>query len=290
MKIAVLSDIHGNWPALQAVAADIDRWQPDQVLVNGDVVNSGPESARCWAYVRERQQQDGWTVLAGNHEAYVLEWATEQPPLDGPAYDLIRLSHWTYGHLQDEIGALAALPAAWRTVLPGAGFVAARHASMLGDRAGIYPDAAEEKVRGMIDREAAVFLVAHTHLPDIRQIDGTLLVNSGAVGWPGDGDGRSSYARLSWGRSGYRAEIRRVAYDRTATERAFHSSGLLAVGGAEALLSFMEWRMSTDLRTIWSRRYRAAILSGAIDHADSVARFVVENGLEAALPDQRRVH
>ena len=39
MKLAVLSDIHGNWPALEAVAADIDAWQPDLVVVNGDVVN-----------------------------------------------------------------------------------------------------------------------------------------------------------------------------------------------------------------------------------------------------------
>lgn len=41
MKIAILSDIHGNLPALQTVADDIARWQPDQVIVNGDIVNRG---------------------------------------------------------------------------------------------------------------------------------------------------------------------------------------------------------------------------------------------------------
>lgn len=291
MRIAVLSDIHGNWPALAAVAADIDRWRPDRVLVNGDVVNSGPESARCWAYVRERQRRDGWTVLAGNHETYVVEWATGEPPPPGPAYDLVRLSHWTYGRLPAEaVSALADLPAAWAAELPGGGVVVARHASLLGDRAGIYPDAAEERVRAMIDPAAAVFLAAHTHLPDIRQVGRTLLVNSGAVGWPGDGDGRAAYARLTVGRAGPRAEIRRVAYDRAATGRAFHASGLLAAGGAEALLSFLEWRLSTDLRTAWARQYRAEILAGRIGHAASVDRFVAENGLESALPASLRVH
>ena len=74
MKLAVLSDIHGNWPALEAAAADIDAWQPDLVVVNGDVVNDGPRSLECWNYVAGRRNRDGWVVLRGNHEEYVAEW------------------------------------------------------------------------------------------------------------------------------------------------------------------------------------------------------------------------
>ena len=48
MKMAILSDIHGNRPALEAVAADIDAWRPDAVLVNGDVVNEGQGNVACW--------------------------------------------------------------------------------------------------------------------------------------------------------------------------------------------------------------------------------------------------
>lgn len=290
MKIAVLSDIHGNWPALEAVAADIDRWQPDMVLVNGDIINSGPESARCWTYVRQRQQQDDWTVLGGNHEAYVVDWAKGDPPREGPAFDLIRIGHWTYHHLQEEVEALDALPVTWQMRLPDGGRAVARHASKLGDRMGIYPDAPPAQVRTMIDQPAALFLTAHTHLPEIRRIDDTLLVNSGAVGWPGDGDGRSSYARVSMGATGWRSEMRRVAYDRTATARAFELSGLLDECGPQAVLSYLEWHTSTDLRTSWARQYRAAILDGDITHKASVERFVVEKGLESALPAGYRVH
>ena len=47
MKIAVLADIHGNLPALEAVAAHVEAWQPDRVIVAGDLVNRGPRPLEC---------------------------------------------------------------------------------------------------------------------------------------------------------------------------------------------------------------------------------------------------
>ena len=47
MKLAVIADVHANWPALQAVAADIERWQADRVVVAGDVINRGPRPVEC---------------------------------------------------------------------------------------------------------------------------------------------------------------------------------------------------------------------------------------------------
>ena len=60
MKIAVLSDIYGNLPALEAVTADIEMWQPEMTIVDGDVVNSGPCNRTCWQFVRKQQQASGW--------------------------------------------------------------------------------------------------------------------------------------------------------------------------------------------------------------------------------------
>ena len=68
MKIALLSDIHGNVAALQAVLADIDAWQPDQVIVNGDVVNRGPDSPTCWQMIADRRAQPGWRALGAKLE------------------------------------------------------------------------------------------------------------------------------------------------------------------------------------------------------------------------------
>ena len=74
-KLAVLSDIHGNFAALQAVADHIDRWQPDAVVVAGDIVNRGPRSRDCLRFVLARAAEAGWQIIRGNHEEYVLRVA-----------------------------------------------------------------------------------------------------------------------------------------------------------------------------------------------------------------------
>ena len=57
MKLAVLADIHANWPALQAVTEHLEAWQPDQVIVDGDTVNRGPRPAECLRFVQDRQRK-----------------------------------------------------------------------------------------------------------------------------------------------------------------------------------------------------------------------------------------
>ncbi|NTU66001.1 MAG: metallophosphoesterase, partial [Chloroflexi bacterium] len=68
MKLAVLADIHSNWRALQAVADHIEQWQPDRVVVAGDVINRGPRPVECADFILAR----GWAWVRGNHEEYVL--------------------------------------------------------------------------------------------------------------------------------------------------------------------------------------------------------------------------
>ncbi|NJM39988.1 MAG: metallophosphoesterase, partial [Anaerolineae bacterium] len=72
MKLAILADIHANSVALQEVVAHIDRWKPELVIVAGDIVNRGPRPAECLALVQQRRQTDGWLVVRGNHEDYVV--------------------------------------------------------------------------------------------------------------------------------------------------------------------------------------------------------------------------
>ncbi|HFE38419.1 MAG TPA: metallophosphoesterase, partial [Gammaproteobacteria bacterium] len=70
MKIAVLSDIHGNVPALYAVLEDILRWRPDKIIVNGDIVNRGPCSKSVLEII-DTEIPHG-ILLTGNHETFVL--------------------------------------------------------------------------------------------------------------------------------------------------------------------------------------------------------------------------
>lgn len=293
MKLAVLSDIHANWPALAATAADIDAWRPDVVLVNGDVVNSGPSNVACWEYVQQRAAADGWLVLRGNHEEYVAEWLDYAGPRHGPAYDLIRLSEWTYRQLNDPaaVATMAALPERWEWAVPdGTGAVpdgtgaapdgsrlVAMHASPLGNRAGIYPFTTDDEARRKIVPGAAVFLTAHTHIPHLRRLDGTQIVNTGSVGLPGDGDGRASYGRVTWDRRrGWRTAIARVAYDRAAAERAFFDSGFLAEAGPEAEMALVEFRAARDARTRWRAVYGERVRNGELTLAETIRRFLDE--------------
>lgn len=271
MKLAVLSDIHGNWPALQATVADIDAWRPDRVVVNGDIVNDGPNSPACWKLIRQRRRDDGWIVLRGNHEEYVAGWLDPALPRKGPAYDLMRVSHWTYRQMNGQVAELAGLPERWRWTAPDDATLIAMHASPAGIRAGIYPFTSDEEARRRIPPDAAIFVTAHTHIPFVRAVDGTQLVNIGSVGAPGDGDGRAAYGRLTWTRAaGWRAAIARVAYDRAQAERDFYDSGFMAEAGPEAELSLVQFQLMRDVRTLWAATYRERILSGALSVAEAV--------------------
>ena len=279
MKLAVLSDIHANWPALAATMADVDAWRPDLVLVNGDVVNSGPSNVACWEAVRQRAAADGWVLLRGNHEEYVAEWLEYAGPRHGPAYDLIRLSEWTYHQLDDPAAAMAmaALPERWQWAAPDGSRLVAMHASPLGNRAGIYPFTTDEEARRKIVPGAAVFLTAHTHVPHQRLLDGTQVVNTGSIGLPGDGDGRASYGRVTWERRrGWRAEIVRVAYDRAAAERDFFASGFLAEAGPEAEMALVEFRAARDARTRWRAIYGDSVRRGELTLGETIRLFLDE--------------
>lgn len=275
MKLAVLSDIHGNRHALEAAIADIDAWRPDRVLVNGDVVNDGPCSPVCWRVVAGRRDSDDWRVLRGNHEDYVVEWRDAPIADTSPAFDLVRVSHWTYRQFEGHVDQLAELPERWDWSAPDGSLLVAMHGTLLGNRAGIYPFTTDEEVRARIVPGAAVFVTAHTHVPHVRLLDGTRVVNVGSVGIPGDGDGRASYGRLTWTRSrGWNAEIARVAYDRAAAERDYFESGFMDGVGPEAELSLVQFRMARDVRTRWAAVYRDCILRGEISLAESVARWL----------------
>ncbi|MCZ7672815.1 MAG: metallophosphoesterase [Chloroflexi bacterium] len=101
MKIAILSDNHGNVPALQTVIEHIEAWQPDHVIFNGDAVNRGPKSLESWQIVQAKRQQNGWLMARGNHEDYVLNHEKEDPhaiPVDYKT-QINQNSRWTHRQL-----------------------------------------------------------------------------------------------------------------------------------------------------------------------------------------------
>ncbi len=281
MKIAVLTDVHANFIALQAVSAEIDAWGPDQVIMAGDLVNRGPRPAECLQFVREKTISEGWRWVRGNHEDYVISQDRKDAPKRGPHFEVHRASYWTYQKLGCDVSLLKSMPFQQSLRDPSGGEVRIVHASMRGLRDGIYPETSDlalaTKIRSQTsdtqEMLPAVFCVGHTHRPLIRNLNSTLVVNAGSAGLPFDGDTRPAYAQLTYHNGDWKADIIRVEYDLQAAERDFYDSGYLTEAGPLVELVLVELREARSQLYNWSIRYQDRAWRGEISMADSVREF-----------------
>lgn len=274
MRIAVLSDIHGNLAALECVLEDIDKWAPDSVVVNGDIVNRGPRPLACWALIKARRDEKGWLLVKGNHEEYVAEHRS--PNGESTAEDrLHRGSHWTFARLgRENVDELAALPDMERIRAGEGGEVRFLHASMRGNRDGIYPDTDDETLEAQITPAPRLFATAHTHRPLLRWWRNTLVVNSGSVGLPFDRDRRAAYARLVYREGKWTAKIRRLDYDWERGWNAYEESGYLEGGGPLSRLHRVEFRDAVSHLHIFSPLYLESVLAGELSLTEAVRTYI----------------
>ena len=151
MRIAVLSDIHGNYPALQAVAANIATWQPDHVIVNGDVVNRGARPLECLKFVQEQQRASGWKITRGNHEDFVIRCKHPDAARSGPLFEIQKSAFWTYQRLGSLVRVLGTWPEQVTCIGPDGDEVRFTHASMQGNQESIFIDTSVRELRSKID-------------------------------------------------------------------------------------------------------------------------------------------
>ena len=284
MKLAVISDIHGNVPALETVTADIEKWQPDTVVVDGDIVNRGPLSRDCLEWVLARQANEGWQIVKGNHEDYILECAADNGSLAGPDFEVRQFAHWAYEQVADYVPLIANLPEKYAVFAPDGSELRVVHASMRDNRDGIYPKTTDAELREQIAPAPAVFVTGHTHRPLVRQINGTTVVNIGSVGAPFDADRRLSYGRFTWtARKGWQTDIVRLPYDFGRIEQDYQSSGFLDQAGPLAQLMLVELRRAGGLIYRWASRYQEAVLAGEIGLEESVRKVLRDDDLRPYL-------
>jgi diadenosine tetraphosphatase ApaH/serine/threonine PP2A family protein phosphatase len=204
--IAVLYDIHGNLPALEAVLDDAASAGAESHILGGDYALFGPWPAETLARIG---QLDGATVIRGN----VDRWAAF--PDDLPDDDVLRraVADCRAAIGEDAAGRLGALPE--QAVVEATRYC---HASPVSDMRSFLPDPGEdddELLTGVAERR---IVFGHTHLQFRRaRPDGVELVNPGSVGMPFDGDHRAAYALLHDDGS---LELRRVGYDHEAAAAA----------------------------------------------------------------------
>lgn len=210
MRIAILSDIHGNLTALEAVLADLRETAPDLVIHGGDLADGGSRPTE----VIDRIRALGWQGVLGNGDEMLsrpesLEEFARHSSAPAALWKLVReMATFTRASLGEErLSWLGELPPV--ISLPGLAVVHASPETCWKAPAADATDAGLERAYGPLDRAVVVF--GHTHVPAIRRMHGSVkvLVNSGSVGLPFDGDPRSSYLLLD----DDLPQIRRVAYD-----------------------------------------------------------------------------
>jgi putative phosphoesterase len=274
MKIAVLADIHSNLVALQTVTEHLEAWQPDHVIVAGDIINRGPRPLECLHLVQDKACTAGWRVIKGNHEDYVISLAQPGTPRQGPVFETHRSSFWTYQQVKEHVSYLAVLPDGQNLTGPDGRLITITHASIRHNRDGIHPFTSDSQLRQKIERKAALFCVGHTHTPLIRRLTGTLVVNVGAVGLPFDGDNRACYGQMCWQAGRWSAEIIRLEYDRQKAEQDFFDSGFMSDSGGLAPLILDEFRTARSHLFQWTEDYQARVLAGQISVEDSAHEYI----------------
>ncbi len=206
MKVAVFSDVHGNAVALEAVLADIGSQDPQAVIYAGDLALGGPDPEACVGRVRSM----GIPCVRGNTDEFFAEG--RRAP-DDP------LAEWTRRRLMPASRAwLAGLPFEHRT-----DDLLVVHATPWSITDVVPKNAGAELLRRVFtEGRAAAVVYGHIHQGWIGEVPGArLVVNTGSVGAPFDGDPRASYAVLERARSGWTARLHRVAYDVERTVAAF---------------------------------------------------------------------
>jgi predicted phosphodiesterase len=272
MKIAVLSDIHGNVPALEAVLDDIASWRADEVIVNGDLVSRGPYSLRCLRRLQQRCPQA--RCLKGNHETFVLACAdTPMDPTD-PTVELGRFAYWTAAQLGPALDAIRGFGEHIDRMDLDGGSVHVTHGSRLGDRDGIRAETPDADLPAKLGDPRTLFIASHTHRPMLRRFNGTLIANVGSVGQPFDGDPRAAYGRFVFDASRWHASIARVSYDRSQAARDFADSGFLDEGGPLARLIYLEWQQARAHVGLWRTRYLHQVRSGARTATQAVEEYL----------------
>lgn len=210
MRLAVVSDVHGNLTALDAVVADIDQRGVDAVVHGGDLALAGVQGPEVVDRIREL----GWPGVVGNVDE--LLWRPEQHEAQLRAAprlaDLLGLLFGEYAPATRE--ALGEGRLAWLRELPEQrrdGDLVVLHASP-GDlwRAPM-PDADDAELHSAYGSLGARLVVyGHIHRPFVRDVGpGLTVANSGSAGSPFDGDPRPSYLLVEDGS----AEVVRVDYD-----------------------------------------------------------------------------
>ena len=251
MRVAVLADIHGNLPALDAVLGDINAVGVDAIVLNGDIA-TGPMPAETLDRLAELGQQAVWVRGNADRELVAAYDGTLNPDLP----DVARLpTEYGASRLDSRHrNLLADLPLSMAMDITGLGPVRFCHATTRSDTEIVLVDSPVQRYRdAFADTDEPTVVLGHTHMPFDRLADRRRFVNPGSVGMPYGG--RGAY----WALLGPDVALRRTDYDADAAAGRFQAVApdypglaefieenvLTVPSDAEALAVFSRWAVDS---------------------------------------------
>jgi putative phosphoesterase len=181
MKIALISDIHGNATALDAVLDQIRKEGVQTTLCLGDVIMFGPQPGR----VLQRLRKLDIPTVMGNTDIYAVKWPNDRVE-DERMRILTEIGYWCYEQLDTEQrNYVAAFQNRIEVEIEPGYLLLCCHGSPRSNNELILPTTPTSELRAMIEgTNAAIYAGGHTHEPMLRQLDDTFFINPGSVGRP----------------------------------------------------------------------------------------------------------
>lgn len=231
MRIAILSDIHGNNYAFEAVLENMKNKGIDGVIIAGDHFNDMPQPMEVY---NNLAMMRAW-VIKGNKEERVLNYHKGKFP-EWNSYLQMSSFLWTYKQFNSKVlDYMEKLPEQIVIQLPMMDRIRVVHGSPFKIDELLYPDKDGDRIEKILSAiEEKVLIYGHIHTQWHKRIADKLIINPGSVGIGYNEKGFSEYSIIEWNSECWEVEECLVKYDKLELEQEFHRSGYLKEGGAFA--------------------------------------------------------
>ena len=226
MRIAFMSDIHANLPALEAAVADAKKRGAEQIILAGDITGYGPFPDDVCNFLKK------WRIPAimGNYDQKVIKVLQQgASATKGMKKKKQEILCWTAEHIgKQNRSYLSGLPDHLDLYLAGGQKLLVVHGSPMSMDDAIYPSITRLGLKVKLgDAYPDILVCGHTHIPFVKHIAGTLVVNCSSTGQPVDGDPRPAYALVHTVRGAVpHGHIVRFHYNKEQTIKALKKTSL----------------------------------------------------------------